>query len=201
MLLRSGRIYTNDTNTTRRREAMANPPNNNEIPQTNVGTTVIPTVSEALTAGSTPTVAVTTTGPLPPFTGPRVPLGTPPPRGNPGTRPYVPPGFSTVGLNREPLYGMPTSELASLTNATSTVSDPLVSASSPLQGSGVGMANRSRTQLLGGMSQVMHGLTNASTAVMRQQIDESNHDMVQMLAQTLSTVLNPLIQNTTQSNQ
>ena len=32
-------------------------------------------------------------------------------------------------------------------------------------------------------------------------MEESNHDMVQMLAQTLSTMLNPLIQNTTQSNQ
>ena len=32
-------------------------------------------------------------------------------------------------------------------------------------------------------------------------MDESNHDMVQMLAQTLSTILNPLIQNTTQLNQ
>ena len=129
MLLRSGRIYTNNTNTARRREAMANPPNNNEIPQTNVGTTVIPTVSEAITAGSTPAVTVTTTGPLPPFTGPKVPLGTPPPRGNLGTRPYVPPGFMTGGHNREPLYGMPTSDLASLTNVASTFSDPLVSAS------------------------------------------------------------------------
>lgn len=32
-------------------------------------------------------------------------------------------------------------------------------------------------------------------------MDESNHEMVQMLTQTLATVLNPLIQNTTQSNQ
>ena len=180
---------------------MANPPNNGENPQTNVGATVIPTISEVVTAGSTPAVTVTQTGPIPSFTGPRMPLGTPPPRGNQGTRPYVPPGFSTVWLNREPPYGMPTSELTSLTNATSTFSEPLVSASSPLQGSGVGMANMGRNQLLGGTSHVMPGLTNASTAVLRQQMDESNHDMVQMLAQTLSTVLNPLIQNTTQSNQ
>ena len=32
-------------------------------------------------------------------------------------------------------------------------------------------------------------------------MDESNHDMVQMLAQTMGTIFNPLIQNTTQSNQ
>ena len=59
MLLRSGRIYTNDNNTARRREEMANPPNNNEIPQTNVGATVSTTVSEATTVGSTPAVTVT----------------------------------------------------------------------------------------------------------------------------------------------
>ena len=47
----------------------------------------------------------------------------------------------------------------------------------------------------------MPSLTNASTAILRQQMDERNHDMVQMLAQTLSTVLNPLIQKTTHLNQ
>ncbi|CAI8604062.1 unnamed protein product [Vicia faba] len=158
---------------------MANPPNNNEIPQTSVGATVNMTVSEATNVGSIPAVSVTNTGPITSLTGPRIPLGTPPPRGNLGTRPVVPPGFI-------PFYGMPTSEVASLTNAASTFSDPFVSASSPLQGSGVGMANRNRTQLVGGTSQVAHGLTNASTAVLRQQMDESNHDMVQMLAQTLT---------------
>lgn len=32
-------------------------------------------------------------------------------------------------------------------------------------------------------------------------MDKSNHEMVQMLAQTMGTIFNPLIQNTTQSNQ
>ena len=32
-------------------------------------------------------------------------------------------------------------------------------------------------------------------------MDESNHEMVQMLTQTLTTVLNPMIQNAAQSNQ
>lgn len=32
-------------------------------------------------------------------------------------------------------------------------------------------------------------------------MDESNHEMIQMLAQTIGTILNLLIQNTTQSNQ
>ena len=97
-------------------------------------------------------------------------------------------------MGRDQPYGMPTTEMASLMNTTSTFSEPLVSASSPLQGFGTGMG---RNQLLGGTSHVMPSLTNASTTILRQQMDESNHDMVQMLAQTLSTVLNPLIQNTT----
>ncbi|XP_050909974.1 uncharacterized protein LOC127123840 [Lathyrus oleraceus] len=47
----------------------------------------------------------------------------------------------------------------------------------------------------------MPNLTNNSAAVWRKQMDERNHDMVQMLTQMLTTVLNPLIQNTAQSNQ
>ena len=61
MLLRSGRIYTNETNTRRRVREMANPPNNGEILQTNAGATVIPTVSETLKIGSTPAKKTTKT--------------------------------------------------------------------------------------------------------------------------------------------
>lgn len=32
-------------------------------------------------------------------------------------------------------------------------------------------------------------------------MDESNHEMVQMLSQTMNTVFNPFIQNTMQENQ
>lgn len=44
-------------------------------------------------------------------------------------------------------------------------------------------------------------LTNNFAAVIRQQMDESNHEMVQMLANQIGTIFNPLIQNTTQTNQ
>ena len=63
------------------------------------------------------------------------------------------------------------------------------------------MENLGRNQFLEGTSHTMPSLTNASTSILRQQMDESNHDMVQMLAQSLSIVLNSLIKNTTQSNQ
>lgn len=44
-------------------------------------------------------------------------------------------------------------------------------------------------------------LTNNSAQVIRQHMDESNHEMVQKLAQTMNIVFNPLIQNTMQANQ
>ena len=85
-------------------------------------------------------------------------------------------------MGRDQPYGMPTAEMASLMNASSIFAEPLVSASSPLQGSGTGMENLGRNQLLGGISHTIPSLTNASAAILRQQMDKSNHDMVQTLA-------------------
>lgn len=73
---------------------------------------------------------------------------------------------------------------------------------SPLQGSNSGVNMGRNSQPLGmGYSTRTPNLTNNSAAVIRQQMDKSNHDIVQMLAQTMGTILNPLIQNTTQTNQ
>ncbi|KAK2368350.1 hypothetical protein QL285_081551 [Trifolium repens] len=47
----------------------------------------------------------------------------------------------------------------------------------------------------------MPALTNNALMAMRQQMDDSNHDMVNMLTQQIGTVFNPLIQNTNQSYQ
>ncbi|KAK2422492.1 hypothetical protein QL285_033024 [Trifolium repens] len=44
-------------------------------------------------------------------------------------------------------------------------------------------------------------LTNNALNALRQQMDESNHDMVNMLTQQIGTIFNPLIQNTNQSYQ
>lgn len=43
--------------------------------------------------------------------------------------------------------------------------------------------------------------TTSFAAVLRQQIDESTHEMVYMLTQKMGTIFNPLIQNATQTNQ
>ena len=98
---------------------MDNQPNNGEIPPPiMMGTTVIPTVSEIVssTVGSAPTLIATQTGPILSYAGPRGPSGTPPPRVNPGSRPYVPPWFSTAWMGRDQPYGMSTTEMASLMN-------------------------------------------------------------------------------------
>ena len=50
-------------------------------------------------------------------------------------------------------------------------------------------------------SQAIPTFTSSSVAVMRQQMDESNHEMVHMLTQQMGTILRPLIQDSTQSYQ
>lgn len=47
----------------------------------------------------------------------------------------------------------------------------------------------------------MLNFTTNSAAVLRQQMYESNHEMIHMLAQQMAKIFNPLIQNTTQINQ
>ena len=115
--------------------------------------------------------------------------------------PSIPPGFSIPFGGREQPYGMPTLLMESLHNVASIFSETVVNITSPLQGSGSGVNVGQNNQSLGlGYQTQMPNLTTNSAAVWRQHMDESNHDMVQMLTQTLTTILNPLIQNTTQSN-
>lgn len=45
-------------------------------------------------------------------------------------------------------------------------------------------------------SQAMTTLTTNLVMAMRQQMDESNHDMINTLTQQMGTIFNPLIQNT-----
>jgi hypothetical protein len=59
--------------------------------------------------------------------------------------------------------------------------------------SGSGVVNQQRV--------IPQNLTNTSVLAIRQQMDDSNHEMVNMLTQQLGTVINPLIQNTNDSYQ
>ncbi|WJX12400.1 hypothetical protein P8452_02908 [Trifolium repens] len=77
-------------------------------------------------------------------------------------------------LPRNPQFGMPTTTMASLYNWPSIESSPSSSA----------MGNRGNSL----------NLTNNSMNVLRQQMDESNHDMVNALTQQIGTIFNPVLQ-------
>eukprot|EP00256_Glycine_max_P066604 XP_025981199.1 uncharacterized protein LOC100802634 [Glycine max] len=100
--------------------------------------------------------------------------------GNPSGSPFRPP--------QNPLYGMPTSLMAGLQNSQPNIEN--LNMSSP---SGSVAGNQGRV--------IPQHLTNTSVLSLRQQMDESNHDMVNMLTQQIGTVINPLIQNTNDSYQ
>ncbi|KAK2437576.1 hypothetical protein QL285_022449 [Trifolium repens] len=95
------------------------------------------------------------------------------------------------GTSRNYLYGMPTSMMQGLQKSAS-----LFTESAP----GVFVPNN---QIVSGSAtrNVNPSLTNAALNALRQQMDESNHDMVNMLTQQIGTIFNPLIQNTNQSYQ
>ncbi|KAK2456608.1 hypothetical protein QL285_003958 [Trifolium repens] len=99
--------------------------------------------------------------------------------------------YMAQGTSRNYPYGMPTSMMQGLQTSAS-----LFTESAP----GVFVPNN---QIISGSAtrNVNPSLTNAALNALRQQMDESNHDMVNMLTQQIGTVFNPLIQNTNQSYQ
>lgn len=131
MRLRSGKVTTNKEAIQKRRyiRRMTNPPNNNGETMVEVSMfEVIPS-----TTSTTIIPSSTHSGPiLSPVRTQGQPV-TPYPVGTNAFRPYVS-GF-TMHLNDcEQPYGMPTSTMENLQNATSTLADPLMNIFSPLQG-------------------------------------------------------------------
>jgi len=91
-------------------------------------------------------------------------------------------------LLREQLYGMPTSMMANVHNSASTFEDQenpftIHNAHSP-----------SISSIFG--RNIIPTLTTDSMSLLRQQMDESNHEMVNLLTQQIGTVFNPLIRDT-----
>ncbi|KAK2422316.1 hypothetical protein QL285_032860 [Trifolium repens] len=99
--------------------------------------------------------------------------------------------YMAQGTSRNYPYGMPTSMMQGLQTSASLFTEA---------SSGVFVPNN---QIISGFAtrNVNPSLTNAALNALRQQMDESNHDMVNMLTQQIGTVFNPLIQNTNQSYQ
>lgn len=118
-------------------------------------------------------------------------------------RPYVI-GFMMPLNGHKQSYGMPTSMMANLHNITSTPTDLVVNTFSHMQGSESAVNNMGQINPplgVGFSTQQMLNFTTNSAVVLRQPMDESNHEMVNRFAQEISTILNPLIQNTTKINQ
>src|SRR4051812_2388097 len=95
-----------------------------------------------------------------------------------------PPGFN-------PQFGMPTSTMQGLHTNPSLYSDSMMATStSNLGGRPIGIRYNHRA---------LPSLSTTSILSIRQQIDESNHEMVNALTQQMGTVFTPMINNTNQS--
>lgn len=108
----------------------------------------------------------------------------PPPVRSSAYRPYAT-GFMMPLNGREQPYGMPTSMMANLHNTTTVFADLVVSTFSLIQGSGSAVDNMGRINPPPGMgfsTQQMPNLTTNSAAILRQQMNESNQEMIHMLA-------------------
>ncbi|KAK2382413.1 hypothetical protein QL285_069949 [Trifolium repens] len=99
--------------------------------------------------------------------------------------------FGGQGANRNYQYGMPTTMMQGLQTGSSLFSEAAPGVFVPNNQGVSGSATRNN----------MPTLTNTALMAMRQQMDDSNHDMDNMLIQQIGTVFNPLIQNTKQSYQ
>lgn len=104
----------------------------------------------------------------------------------------------TPMLGSEQPIGMPTSMMSNLHTNPSTFVGNVANAYLPLLASGSAIGNIGRTvqpQLrMGFSSQEIPTFTMNSVMEMRQQMDESNHDLVNTLTQQMGTIFNPLFE-------
>lgn len=100
-----------------------------------------------------------------------------------------------------PVYGMPYSMMPGFQSTTNqaVVSNDVQNVSSPLQGSAPG-GNRGNQSRLVPNQPVVPPFTNTSVAVLRQQMDDSNHDLVNMLTNQMGHVINPIVQESAETN-
>jgi len=96
-------------------------------------------------------------------------------------------------LSWEQPYGMPTLMMANLHNNVSAFTDH----ANPF--TQFNTHSHSSSSIFG--RSALPSLTTESMMLLRQQMDESNHEMVNLLTQQIDTMFNPLIQDTNQSYQ
>lgn len=119
------------------------------------------------------------------------------------TLPFTP----TVTSSMQQPYGMPHEYVSGVHHGNSTTGgmpgsgDTFPVSFQPYQSLGPTTSLYSRPPGFGSVAPSIPTFTSSSAAVLRQQMDESNHEMVHMLTQKIGAVLRPLIQNSTQSYQ
>ena len=86
------------------------------------------------------------------------------------------------------------------TSNAAVVSDNVQNRNSPLQGSAPGGNNRGNLNRGAPSHPVVSPLTNTSVAVLRQQMDDSNHELVNMLTNQMGNVFNPIVQESAETN-
>lgn len=107
--------------------------------------------------------------------------------------PYVP----RLGI-ANPIYGMPYSVMPGVSTFNPAVTfENIQNLSSPLQGSAPG-GSRGNQGLP--YQPIVSSLTNTSVAVLRQQMDDSNHELVNMLTNQMGNVFNPIVQELVETN-
>ena len=96
-------------------------------------------------------------------------------------------------ISREQPYGMPTSMMANVHNSATVFADQ----ANPFTMHNVHSPSSSSIFV----RNTLPSLTTDSMSFLRQQMDDSNHEMVTLLTQQIGTVFNPLISDTNQSYQ
>src|ERR1044072_365270 len=177
---------------------------------TNIAGPTAPAVSETIIPTTGPEVVHTP----PPFTTLSQVVSTPTPpvfgtQASTSSRPPLVTQMQIPSYSREYSFGMPASLMAGIGTHPPLYTDNAVAVSSPLnpyQGSGSAVHSNFRQnqpQTGFGLNQnaLLPPITTNPVQVLRQTMDESNHEMVNTLTRQIGDVFNPLINNTNNTSQ
>jgi len=110
-------------------------------------------------------------------------------------------GVLNLGSGRRQPYGMPTTLMQGLPKNPSTSSESLNVNMPQLFNPRVSVPFGTPQQSLTPFGSPQQSLTNASLNALRQQMEETNHEMVNLVTQQVGAVINPLIRDTNKSYQ
>ena len=110
-------------------------------------------------------------------------------------------GFLNLGTGGRMPYGMPTSLMQGLHTNSSVSSESLNVQMPQLFNLGVSVPFGTPQQSFTPFGTPQQSLTNASLNALRQQIEETNLEMVNLVTQQVGMVINPLIRDTNNSYQ